>query len=898
MPSYSAGSAFITVAPNLRGFETKVSSYLKTHLKPVDVTVNADVDDGKAKTKLAAVSRDRTAKINADLDDRSARARLTALLRPRRMTVNVDADTSSAMARIAALRGGGGRIGGLIGAGLTGGALAGGPLGAPLLGGAAAGATAIAGAGGAGAIFGAALIGQITAMKKASKEMQTLGKHVDSLTKGTAEYRQQSKLLAAQQKDFTKQFGPASNALITLGSAWRGFLAGTRTQTMKVIVDALGIVSKLLPKLIPVANAAGKAIDGVLKLFGDFVNGPEGKQVLTFFQTFGATFITQFGKIGLNVLKGMFGLFIAFAPLTKTIGDGLVRASGAFADWSKNLGKTKGFQSFITYTKDNGPKVLSILGSLGKIFGKIVVAFAPLGGQILTVLAAFFKLLAKAPTPVVLAFALALVALISPAAAIVLAIGVIIVAFQHLFPTLRSIFKTGIRLLTGIWDTLWTGMKKLTKAGMDLLWKIVRNAAADIVDLFLGFAGTFLHLADKAFGWIPGIGGKLHTATKAFDKFRTDVNNAMRDIHDRHVKVDTTVSAARWSKVIAQLHGAAFATGGLVRGPGGPRDDAILARLSNREYVNTAATVSREGAHNFDLLNKGRATIVPRFASGGLVVSTAGTDASGAKDTARVADRITARIASLLGIGLVAAMDRIIHRLSAVTGGLHGRAIPIGHGYYRPISGPVTNGLHDSWTGFPALDFGGPVGRPVASVAPGRVAASYDIRGYEPRRRGAQDGYRSYGRVIQIRHRGFSTLYAHLSQRGVRTGQAVAGGTIIGLSGNTGYTTGPHLHFGSAGLSPWTFVGGATGGHTVFDGGGVARGAGYIPKRVIAPERVLTAQQTSSFDRLVGALDDRRSVGRHGSRIAIDFEGGRTLTGWIHEEIAAGASLANTVGRM
>jgi hypothetical protein len=312
MPSYSAGSAFITVAPNLRGFETKVSSYLKTHLKPVDVTVNADVDDGKANTKLAAVSRDRTAKINADLDDRSARARLTALLRPRRMTVNVDVDTGAAMARIAALRGASGG-GGLLSAGLVGGALATGPVGAPLVGGAAAGATAIAGAGGAGAIFGAALVGQIAAMKKASKEMQTLGKHVDTLTKGTKEYRQQSKLLNEQQKDFTRQFGPASNALVRLGTAWRGFLGGTRTQTMKVIVDALGIVTRLLPKLIPVANAAGAAIDGVLKLFGDFVNGPEGKQVLTFFRTFGATFITQFGKIGLNVLRGLLGLFIAFA---------------------------------------------------------------------------------------------------------------------------------------------------------------------------------------------------------------------------------------------------------------------------------------------------------------------------------------------------------------------------------------------------------------------------------------------------------------------------------------------------------------------------------------------------------------------------------------------------------
>jgi murein DD-endopeptidase MepM/ murein hydrolase activator NlpD len=974
MPSYSAGQAFITVAPNLRGFETKVSSYLKTHLRPVLLDVNPNVDDAKAKAELKDLARDRKSNVRVDLDDRSARSRLSALIRPRRMTVNVDADTSAATARIAALRGGS-----ALGGAVAGGALLAAPVGAGALGVGAAGATALAGAGGAGAIFGAGLVGQIVAMKKASKEMQTLGKHVDSLTKGTAEYRQQSKLLTEQQKQFNQQFGPASRALITLGGAWRRFLSGTRGQSMAVITNALGIVSKLLPKLVPIANEAGRSINGVLTMFGNFVNGPEGKQVLAFFQNFGSRFITQFGTIGLNLFKGLFNILIAFAPLTVKIGDAMARGSRAFADWTKNLGKSDGFKSFVGYIQDNGPKALSLLGDMGKVIGRVVVALAPIGGQLLTGVARLFKLLANAPTPVVLGFTVALVALVSPVAAIVLGVAALATVLEHaykssagfrkavdslanafkpLLPQIRSLLKplrglfvafvglvtvlwrkfgkditrflvlslsglidivrgilkiiTGVfklftdilrgnwkgvwrdlglivsgawdiikgllrggfaairllftiqvKLLKAIWSGLWTGMKKLAKAGMDLLWRLIRNGAADIVDFFLGFAEKLLKLASFAFGWIPGLKGPLKDASKAFAKFRDDVNRYLRGIHDRHVHVVATVSAARIAKVTAQLarSGGGFATGGLVRGPGGPRDDAILARLSNREYVNTAATVNREGAHNFDLLNKGRATIVPRFAQGGLVVSTAGTDASGAKDTARVGDRIVGRIASLLGIGLVRAMDRIIGRLSAVTGGLHGRSIPIGHGYYRPVSGPVTRGLHDSWTGFPALDLAGPVGRPVFSVAPGRVAASYDIRGYEPRRYGAQDGYRSYGRVIQIRHNGFSTLYAHLSRRGVRAGQAVAGGTVIGLSGNTGNSTGPHLHFGSAGVSPWTFMGGATGGHLAFDRGGIARGAGYIPKNVIGPERVLTTQQTRSFDRLVGALERGRGSG-------------------------------------
>jgi murein DD-endopeptidase MepM/ murein hydrolase activator NlpD len=54
----------------------------------------------------------------------------------------------------------------------------------------------------------------------------------------------------------------------------------------------------------------------------------------------------------------------------------------------------------------------------------------------------------------------------------------------------------------------------------------------------------------------------------------------------------------------------------------------------------------------------------------------------------------------------------------------------------------------------------------------------------------------SYGQWILVRHtNGLSTLYAHLSLVKVKTGQAVKRGEVIALSGNTGYSTGPHLHF-------------------------------------------------------------------------------------------------------
>lgn len=55
----------------------------------------------------------------------------------------------------------------------------------------------------------------------------------------------------------------------------------------------------------------------------------------------------------------------------------------------------------------------------------------------------------------------------------------------------------------------------------------------------------------------------------------------------------------------------------------------------------------------------------------------------------------------------------------------------------------------------------------------------------------------SYGKWVFIKHdNGLSTLYAHLSTISVSAGQTVEDGEVIGFSGNTGYSTGPHLHFG------------------------------------------------------------------------------------------------------
>ncbi len=90
--------------------------------------------------------------------------------------------------------------------------------------------------------------------------------------------------------------------------------------------------------------------------------------------------------------------------------------------------------------------------------------------------------------------------------------------------------------------------------------------------------------------------------------------------------------------------------------------------------------------------------------------------------------------------------------------------------------------------GHNGIDFGAPEGTKVVSALSGIVEAT----GNTDKIRGCY----SYGKWALVKHtNGLSSLYAHLSHISVSKGEPVATGSLVGYSGNTGFSTGPHLHF-------------------------------------------------------------------------------------------------------
>jgi murein DD-endopeptidase MepM/ murein hydrolase activator NlpD len=118
-----------------------------------------------------------------------------------------------------------------------------------------------------------------------------------------------------------------------------------------------------------------------------------------------------------------------------------------------------------------------------------------------------------------------------------------------------------------------------------------------------------------------------------------------------------------------------------------------------------------------------------------------------------------------------------------------GQPAPGGVRLRFPADGPISSSfgrrLHPifhTWRMHTGVDIGAGYGSPVRAAAGGQVVVAGVITGY--------------GNAIVVDHgNGLATLYGHLSRFAVHRGEQVDPGETIGAVGNTGNSTGPHLHF-------------------------------------------------------------------------------------------------------
>jgi murein DD-endopeptidase MepM/ murein hydrolase activator NlpD len=136
-----------------------------------------------------------------------------------------------------------------------------------------------------------------------------------------------------------------------------------------------------------------------------------------------------------------------------------------------------------------------------------------------------------------------------------------------------------------------------------------------------------------------------------------------------------------------------------------------------------------------------------------------------------------------LAVVRATAVARGVERQKLAARAVSAKRAALVHSWRLPITHPVrTSGFGYRWGRLHAgEDFAVPVGTPLGSMSTGTVVYA-----------GAMSGY---GNMVDVRYwDGTVSRFGHMSRVSVSVGQHVVPGQIVGLSGNTGHSTGPHLH--------------------------------------------------------------------------------------------------------
>ena len=340
-------------------------------------------------------------------------------------------------------------------------------------------------------------------------------------------------------------FDQATKAALNLSTAMHGDLQGATVQVGKALNDPIKGITAL-------SRAGVTFTDDQKKLIATYMKHGETAKAQGVIL---AELNKEFGGAAKAAGQGYAGAMAraqdAIGDTFRAIGQQLLPTLTQLANWiaSDGVPKATAFASAV------GPKIVTAFKMVVS-FGAGVLSFYRQHSTLITSAAVGIGTVvgvikvwqAVTKTMAAAQLALNIVMMANPIGLVVLALAGIAAGLIYAYKTSES-FRNGV----------------------NLLWQVARDVFAGLVDKALWFAGVFIHAADAAFGWIPGIGGKLHKAALQFDAFRDDVNRSLRGIQDRQVNVTVRVNAPAGSN-FTRLFGSGKrvpigATGGVVRRP-------------------------------------------------------------------------------------------------------------------------------------------------------------------------------------------------------------------------------------------------------------------------------------------------------------------------------------------
>ncbi len=244
---------------------------------------------------------------------------------------------------------------------------------------------------------------------------------------------------------------------------------------LPVITGALKLMQRLFGPLTPLIRGSAKALTGLEKSASKALGGDFWKSFFEDLATAAPKAITGLGKSFGNIIKGVTGFIKAFLPFTGTVIGGIEGATKKFAAFGEGFGKSKGFQSFLAYARENGPKVIQVVKNLFTIVKNLISGLSGSGSGALDVVVSITNWLASLSPETLRTFALA-----------VLGVVVAFKAWKTISTAVDAVKKSieTAKTVVGGAKAAWSGLGKAATGSA----KLVKGAASGIASAAKGIA--------------------------------------------------------------------------------------------------------------------------------------------------------------------------------------------------------------------------------------------------------------------------------------------------------------------------------------------------------------------------------------------------------------------------
>ena len=191
-------------------------------------------------------------------------------------------------------------------------------------------------------------------------------------------------LAATNLKGVFEESQKAKDALDALKGSWAQIAKETKAQTVSIFIKVLNILNGALldikPMFLSVTDAVSRLTDSLgaafdskpMQAFFEYLNQSAGPLLETVTKGIG------------NFILGILNMITAFAPLTETTAKGFETMGASFATWAAGLSESKGFQNFVTYVQENMPKIRSIFSDAFQGIINVFAGFAPSSSDMMT----------------------------------------------------------------------------------------------------------------------------------------------------------------------------------------------------------------------------------------------------------------------------------------------------------------------------------------------------------------------------------------------------------------------------------------------------------------------------------------------------------------------------------